>query len=55
MRNTEEVYESLVEAIHLAVDSEQEEPGAPYKKETELRLDTVYTLLREALGITSSS
>lgn len=48
-------YDSIVEAIHLAVDAEQAEPGEPYKPETELRLDVVYTLLREALGITDGS
>lgn len=45
-------YQSLVDAVHLAVDAEQAEPGAPYKEETERCLDVVYKLLREALGIT---
>lgn len=54
MKDKTEVYESLVEAIRLAVESEQEEEGADFKPETELRLGTVEALLREALGITSS-
>lgn len=46
-------YQSIVDAIHLAVDAEQSEGGPnPYKPETEKCLDVVYTLLREALGIT---
>jgi hypothetical protein len=46
-------YQSLVEAIHLAVDAEQPEGGPyPYKEETERCLHVVYTLLQEALGIT---
>ncbi len=50
-----QTYESLVEAIHLAVDAEQPEGGPfPYKEETERCLDVVYTLLREALGITEN-
>jgi hypothetical protein len=49
----EHAYQSLVDAIHLAVDSEQPEGGPhPYKDETERRLHVVYVLLREALGIT---
>lgn len=46
-------YQSIIDAIHLAVDAEQPEGGPhPYKPETERCLDVVYTLLREALGIT---
>ena len=45
-------YQSIVEAVHLAVDSEQPEGGPyPYKPETEQCLHVVYTLLREALSI----
>ena len=45
-------YESILDAIHLAVDAEQSEGGPhPYKPETEQCLHVVYTLLQEALGI----
>ncbi len=48
----EEKYESLLEAIHLAVDSEQPEGGPhPYKDETERRLHVVSVLLREVLNL----
>lgn len=48
-----EQYQSIVDAIHLAVDAEQPDGGPfPYKPETEKCLDVVYTLLREALGVT---
>lgn len=51
--STEQTYESLVDAIHLAIDAEQPEGGPhPYKPETEQCLHVVYTLLREALGLT---
>lgn len=50
---TEQTYESLVEAIHLAIDAEQPEGGPhPYKPKTEQCLHVVYTLLREALTLT---
>lgn len=53
--NKEHAYQSIVDAIHLAVDAEQPEGGPhPYKEETERCLDVVYTLLREALGITEN-
>lgn len=46
-------YQSIVDAIHLAVDAEQPDGGPhPYKEETERCLHVVYTLLREALGVT---
>ena len=49
----QQTYESIVEAIHMAVDAEQPEGGPhPYKPETEQCLHVVYTLLQEALGIT---
>ncbi|CAB5194540.1 hypothetical protein UFOVP168_8 [uncultured Caudovirales phage] len=54
MKNKRETYDWIVEAVHLAVESEQQEEGAPFKRETEMRLHTVYTLLREALGIKAS-
>ncbi len=50
--NKQQTYDSIVEAVHLAVDSEQPDGGPhPYKPETEQCLDVVYTLLKEALGI----
>lgn len=46
-------YQSIVEAIHLAVDAEQPDGGPyPYKEKTEHCLDVVYKLLQEALDIT---
>lgn len=51
----QQVYDSIVEAVHLAVDSEQPEGGPhPYKEETERCLHVVYTLLSEALGLTAN-
>ena len=48
-----DTYQSIIDAVHLAVDAEQPEGGPhPYKEETERCLHVVYTLLREALGIT---
>jgi len=48
-----DTYQSIIDAIHLAVDAEQPEGGPhPYKEQTERCLHVVYTLLREALGIT---
>lgn len=45
-------YQSIIDAIHLAVDSEQPEGGPhPYKENTERCLDVVYKLLQEALNI----
>lgn len=52
--NNEDKYESLLEAIHMAVDAEQLEGGPyPYKEETERCLHVVYVLLREALDLPS--
>lgn len=51
MNNLERYY-SIVEAVHLAVEAEQLEEGAPFTAETERCLDVVYTLLQEALGVT---
>lgn len=53
MKTPQETYDSIVEAIHLAVDAEQPEGGPhPYKEETERCLHVVYVLLSEALGVT---
>jgi hypothetical protein len=53
MRDPKEAYESIVEAVHLAIDAEQPEGGPrPYKEETERCLHVVYVLLSEALGLT---
>ena len=44
-------FEHLVEFIHSAVESEQEDGPKEFKRETELRLALVYVTLREALGL----
>jgi hypothetical protein len=52
----QQTYQSIVDAIHLAIDAEQPEGGPhPYKLETERCLHVVYTLLREALDISSDA
>jgi hypothetical protein len=45
-----EQFEKLVIYIDSAIESEQGEPRE-YKKETELRLELVYSVLRRILGI----
>ena len=51
-RDAQQAYDSIIEAVHLAVDAEQATPGDPYKLETEKCLHVVYVLLSEALGLT---
>lgn len=45
-------YERIMEAVYLAVDSEQPSGGdEPYSEETEKRLNFVHILVRESLGL----
>lgn len=46
----QEVFDNLIEYIHSAIESEQDEPKE-FSNETELRLKFVCVKLREALGI----
>lgn len=43
-------FEKLVEYIHLAIESEQQEPRL-FNAETELRLKLVYSALRRVLDL----
>ena len=51
-RDAKQAYDSIIEAVLLAVDAEQTTSGDPHKLETEKCLHVVYVLLSEALGIT---
>ena len=47
-----EKYEDIMQAVYLAIDSEQPSDGEdPYKEETEIRLNAVHILVLEALGL----
>ncbi len=50
MSDNQHQFDVIVDLIHSAIESEQDQPDV-FKLETELRLNHVYLKLREALDI----
>tara|TARA_R110000803_G_scaffold194358_2_gene257413 strand:- start:102 stop:260 length:159 start_codon:yes stop_codon:yes gene_type:complete len=51
MNEKEQKFELICDLIHSAIESEQDEPKL-FNDETEKRLNHVYVVLNEILGIT---